>query len=302
MTTTERFVAVREVGPRDGLQSERPLTAEQRIEFIRRLIESGINHLEIASFVRDDLVPSMANAEAVVAGVPPRVGLTRTGLVANTRGAKRALDCGLDEISITVSLSSIYSQKNTGKNRDEAMRATAEILDWVAGSVATDAVISCAFGSPYGDVSMRQDLPAFVLELEKLGCNRITLADTTGEATPRTIREALALVGADVGLHLHETRGTGLLNAIAGLEAGVRRFDSSLGGIGGSPFADGAAGNVATETLVYLLDDMGFQTAIDLQQLLAITPLLAQMIGHPLPSALAQLHSGEKGGGAGPQQ
>lgn len=293
MTTTERFVDIREVGPRDGLQSERPLAAEQRIEFIQRLIATGITHLEIASFVRDDLVPSMAAAEAVVAGVSPRSGLTRTGLVANTKGAQRAMDCGLDEISITVSLSSIYSHKNTGKNREEALQTTAEILGRVGSAIPTDAVISCAFGSPYGDVSMRQDLPDFVLELTNMGCNRITLADTTGEATPRLIREALAMVGTNVGLHLHETRGTGLLNAIAGLEAGVRRFDCSLGGIGGSPFADGAAGNVATETLVYLLDDMGFQTAIDLQQLLAVTPLLAQMIGHPLPSALAHLHSGE---------
>ena len=301
MTTTERFVDIREVGPRDGLQSERSLAAEQRIKFIQRLIATGITHLEIASFVRDDLVPSMADAETVVAGVPPRTGLTRTGLVANTKGAQRAMDCGLDEISITVSLSSIYSHKNTGKNRDESLKTTAEILDCVGAAIPTDAIISCAFGSPYGDVSMRQDLLEFVLKLTNMGCNRITLADTTGAATPRLIREALAMVGTDVGLHLHETRGTGLLNAIAGLEAGVRRFDSSLGGIGGSPFADGAAGNVATETLVYLLDDLGFQTAINFQQLLAVTPLLAQMIGHPLPSALAQLHSGETGGGVGPK-
>ncbi len=294
MITNERLVDIREVGPRDGLQSERPLTVEQRIEFIQRLIATGITHLEIASFMRDDLVPSMTDAEAVVAGVPPRTGLTRTGLVANTKGAQRAMDCGLDEISITVSLSNIYSQKNTGKNRDEALQTTADIVDHIGGAVPTDAVISCAFGSPYGDVSMRQDLPDFVHQLTNIGCNRITLADTTGEATPRLIRESLALVGTDVGLHLHETRGTGLVNAIAGLEAGVRRFDSSLGGIGGSPFADGAAGNVATETLVYLLDDLGFQTAIDLQQLLAVTPLLSQMIGHRLPSALAQLHSGER--------
>ncbi len=291
MITNERFVDIREVGPRDGLQAENPLTVEQRIEFIQRLTATGITHLEIASFMRDDLVPSMADAEAVVAGVPSRPGLTRTGLVANTKGAQRAMACGLDEISITVSLSDIYSQKNTGKNRDEALQTTADIIDYIGAAVPTDAVISCAFGSPYADVSMPHDLPGFVSELQNLGCDRITLADTTGEATPRLIREALAVVGTDVGLHLHETRGTGLVNAIAGLEAGVRRFDSSLGGIGGSPFADGAAGNIATETLVFLLHDLGYETAIDLQQLLAVTPLLSQMIGHQLPSALAQFHS-----------
>lgn len=158
------------------------MTAEQRIEFIQRLIASGVIHLEIASFMRDDLVPSMAGAEQVVAGIPAQSGLTRAGLVANTKGAQRALACGLDEVTITVSLSDTYSQKNTGKS-----------------------------------------------------CH-------------------------DVGLHLHETRGTGLVNAMSGLEAGVRRFDYSLGGIGGSPFADGAAGNVVTETLVFLLHDMGYKT------------------------------------------
>jgi hydroxymethylglutaryl-CoA lyase len=171
------------------------------------------------------------------------------------------------------------------------VKITGEVINFIDGKVPTDAVISCAFGSPYADVSMRDDLPAIVSELKNLGCTRITLADTTGEATPRLVREALALVGTDVGLHLHETRGTGLVNALAGLEGGVRRFDTSLGGIGGSPFADGAAGNVATETLVFLLHDLGYETSISLEKLLAVTPLLTQIIGHQLPSALAQLHS-----------
>lgn len=285
------MIDIREVGPRDGLQAESPVTVEQRIEFIQRLMSAGVTHVEIASFMRDDLVPSMAGAEQVVGSVPARSGLTRAGLVANTKGAQRALACGLDEITITVSLSDIYSQKNTGRSRLDAMKTTGQVVDCIDGKVPTDAVISCAFGSPYADVSMHHDLPTIVTELKNLGCDRITLADTTGEATPRLIREALTLVGTDVGLHLHETRGTGLVNAMAGLEAGVRRFDCSLGGIGGSPFADGAAGNVATETLVFLLHDMGFKTSINLEKLLAITPLLAQMIGHRLPSAFAQLNS-----------
>lgn len=285
------MIDIREVGPRDGLQAENPVTVERRIEFIRQLIAAGVTHLEIASFMRDDLVPSMAGAEQVVVGVPARIGLTRVGLVANTKGANRALACGLDEITITVSLSETYSQKNTGKSRIDAVKITGEVVKFIDGKVPTDAVISCAFGSPYADMSMKYDLPVFVNELKNLGCDRITLADTTGEATPRLIREALALVGTDVGLHLHETRGTGLVNALAGLEAGVCRFDCSLGGIGGSPFADGAAGNVATETLVYLLHDLGYETSINLAKLIAVAPLLSQMIGHRLPSALAQLHS-----------
>lgn len=285
------MIDIREVGPRDGLQAEKPVAVEKRVEFIQQLIAAGINHLEIASFMRDDLVPSMAGAEQVVAGVPARPGLTRAGLVANTKGAQRALACGLDEVTITVSLSDTYGQKNTGKGRDDSLKIIGEVVNCIDAKVPTDVVISCAFGSPYADVSMAHDLPGFVNELKNLGCDRITLADTTGEATPRLIREALALVGTDVGLHLHETRGTGLVNALAGLEAGVRRFDCSLGGIGGSPFADGAAGNVATETLVYLLHDLGYETSIDLEKLFAVTPLLTQIVGHRLPSALAQLHT-----------
>lgn len=285
------MIDIREVGPRDGLQAEHPLTVEQRIEFIRQLIAAGVTHLEVASFMRDDLVPSMAGAEHVVTGVPAQSGLTRAGLVANTRGAQRALACGLDEVTITVSLSETYSQKNTGRSRNDALKTTDEIITFIDAKVPTDVVISCAFGSPYADVSMEHDLPTIVNQLKNLGCDRITLADTTGEATPRLIREALTLVGTDLGLHLHETRGTGLVNALAGLEAGVHRFDCSLGGIGGSPFAHGAAGNVATETLVFLLHDLGYATSINLEKLLAVTPLLAQMIGHRLPSALAQLHT-----------
>jgi len=285
------MIDIREVGPRDGLQAEKPVTIGQRIEFIQRLIAAGVTHLEIASFMRDDLVPSMAGAEHVVAGIPAQPGVTRAGLVANTKGAQRALACGLDEVTITVSLSETYSQKNIGRSRNDAVKTTGEIVTYIDAKVPTDVVISCAFGSPYADASMAHDLPAIVHEVKNLGCTRVTLADTTGEATPRLIRQALALVGTDVGLHLHETRGTGVANALAGLEAGVRRFDCSLGGIGGSPFADGAAGNVATETLVFLLHDLGYKTSINLEKLLAVTPVLAQMIGHELPSALAQLHT-----------
>lgn len=285
------MIDIREVGPRDGLQAEEPLTIEQRVMFVNRLIAAGVTHLEIASFMRDDRVPSMAGAEQVVAGVPPQNGVIRTGLVANTKGVTRALDCGVDEISVTVSLSETYSQKNTGKSRAEALQTTGEIVKLIDGKTPIDVVISCAFGSPYADVSMQHDLGKYVDELKATGCDHITLADTTGVATPRLIREAIAIVGSDVGLHLHETRGTGLANAIAGLDAGVRRFDTSLGGIGGSPFADGAAGNLATEALVYVLHDAGYETSINLVQLLSVTPLLEQMIGHALPSALARLQS-----------
>ena len=293
-------ITIREVGARDGLQSEAPLGVDDRLELIDALLVAGVTHIEIAAFVSPKAVPAMAGAAEVVAALGPLDGVVRAALVPNVRGAELALAAGLDELTVTISASATYNQRNVQMSIDESVAAIAAICS-LAGDVPVDAVISCAFGSPYEGDAKPADVALLATRLRASGAAAITLADTTGMATPRRIDDVLAVTGTTVGLHLHETRGTGLLNAIVGLEAGVRRFDSSLGGIGGSPFADGAAGNVATETLVYLLDDLGFQTAINFQQLLAVTPLLAQMIGHPLPSALAKLHSGEKGGGVGPQ-
>ncbi len=281
------WVDIREVGPRDGLQSEAPVPTSRRISLINHLLDAGVRHIEVASFMRDDVVPAMAGAEEVIKAISRKDGLTITGLVANLAGVRRALACALDEITITVSLSDIYSVKNTGKSRADSIKGAQTLIAEIAGQAVVDVVVSCAFGSPYGDVDMSQDLLPCISQLRDFGCDKITLADTTGEATPRIIRRAIELVGNDVGLHLHETRGTGLLNSFAGLEAGIRRFDSSVGGIGGSPFAQGAAGNVATESLVSLLHDQGYKTGIDIDGLLSVTQELRQMLGHDLPSPLA---------------
>jgi len=237
--------------------------------------------------MRDDVVPSMAGAEEVIAAISERSGITVAGLVANLAGVRRALLCNLDEITITVSLSNTYSVKNTGKSTAESMAGVQALIAEIGGRATTDVVVSCAFGSPYDDVEMYTDLLPCISQLRSFGSDRITLADTTGEAIPKTIRDAVGLVGNDIGLHLHETRGTGLVNAFAGLEAGVRRFDSSLGGLGGSPFAKGAAGNVATESLVSLLHKEDYSTQIDVDRLVSLTVILREMLGHDLPSPLA---------------
>ena len=237
--------------------------------------------------MRDDVVPSMAGAEEVIAAISERSGITVAGLVANLAGVRRALLCNLDEITITVSLSNTYSVKNTGKSTVESMAGVQALIAEIGDRATTDVVVSCAFGSPYDDVEMYRDLLPCISQLRSFGSDRITLADTTGEAIPKTIRDAVGLVGNDIGLHLHETRGTGLVNAFAGLEAGVRRFDSSLGGIGGSPFAKGAAGNVATESLVSLLHRQGYSTQIDVDRLVSLTVKLRELLGHDLPSPRA---------------
>jgi hydroxymethylglutaryl-CoA lyase len=283
-------VFIRDVGPRDGLQSEAPLPVERRVALIDGLVAAGVKHIEIASFMRDDLVPAMANAEAVVAAVPARSGLTRVGLVANAKGAQRAAATGIDALSVTVSLSDAYSRKNVGRSSDDSLGALADVV-----AVARDAnrpvdvVVSCAFGSPFDDVVMTRDLAPFIGRVRDTGDVSITLADTTGVATPHLVRTAIELVGNDVGLHFHDTRGTALLNAHTGLEVGVRRFDTSVGGIGGSPFAPNASGNLATESLVALLHSEGWTTGIDLDALVGVGIELQRTLGHPLPSPFVQL-------------
>jgi hydroxymethylglutaryl-CoA lyase len=290
MTLLPDHISIREVGARDGLQAETPLTVDQRVDLIDALIMAGVTHLEIAAFVSPTAVPSMAGAAEVVAEVGMPDGVTRTALVPNVRGAEMALDAGIDELTITISASAVYNRNNVHMTIDESVDQIGAICALAAAAgVPVDAVVSCAFGSPYeGDIT-----PAAVSLLgERLraqGATNLTLADTTGMATPRRINEVLALTGTGVGLHLHETRGTGLVNAYAGMLAGVRRFDTSVGGLGGSPFAAGAAGNVATEELVALCDDLGVHTGLGVELLIEAALLAEGLVGHPVPSRVAHV-------------
>jgi hydroxymethylglutaryl-CoA lyase len=290
-------IVIREVGPRDGLQAEVPLTVEQRLDLLDALLVAGITHVEIAAFVSPTAVPSMAGAAQVVDGLGVLDGVVRAALVPNVRGAEMALAAGVDELTVTISASATYNQRNVRMAIDESVEQIAAIVGLSAtAGVPVDAVISCAFGSPYeGDIASGE--VAFLVErLRALG-TRITLADTTGMATPRRLHDLLALTGTDVGLHLHETRGTGLVNVYAGLLAGVRRFDTSVGGLGGSPFAVGAAGNVATEEVVALCDDLGVHTGIGIEPLIDAALLVESFIGRPVPSRVA--HAGPRSRRAG---
>ncbi len=286
-------ITIREVGARDGLQAEAPISVEGRLELLDALLAAGLTHLEVAAFVSPKAVPAMAGAGEVVAGFGAPEGVVRTVLVPNVRGAELALAAGVDALTVTISASATYNVRNVHMTIDESVEAIAAICALVgAVAVPVDAVISCAFGSPYeGDIA-----PAAVALLaERLrasGATAITLADTTGMATPRRLRDVLALTGSNVGLHLHETRGTGLLNAYAGMQAGVTRFDTSVGGLGGSPFAVGAAGNVATEELVALCDDLGVHTGIGIDALIEAALLAERLVGHPVPSRVA--HAGPR--------
>lgn len=282
-------ITIREVGARDGLQAEAPLTVDQRLELLDALLIAGVTHLEVAAFVSPTAVPSMAGAADVVAGLGAPEGVVRAALVPNVRGAEMALEAGIDELTVTISASAVYNERNVKMTIDESTEAIDAVCALArAAGVPVDAVISCAFGSPYeGDIKPL-DISLLAQRLRAGGAAAITLADTTGMATPRRIRDVLDLTGPDVGLHLHETRGTGLVNAYAGLLAGVCRFDTSVGGLGGSPFAAGAAGNVATEELVALCDDLGVSTGIGIEAMIEAALLVQGFIGRPVPSRVAK--------------
>jgi hydroxymethylglutaryl-CoA lyase len=278
---------VRDVGPRDGLQPEAPVEPSRRVELVEALVAAGVRRIEAAAFVSPAAVPAMAGAAEVLASVPRGDGVRYAALVPNLKGAHLALDAGVDELTVTISISETYNRRNVRMSVEESEQVIGEICR-AATDVPVDAVVSCAFGSPYeGDVA--PDAVADLADrLRAAGVAAITCADTTGMATPRRIAEVVEATGRDIGLHLHETRGTALVNAYAAMQLGVTRFDTSVGGLGGSPFAHGAAGNLATEELVALLDDLGVETGIDVDGLIAAAGLAAGLVGRPVPSRVAE--------------
>jgi hydroxymethylglutaryl-CoA lyase len=286
-------VRIREVGPRDGLQVEDPIDPFLRAGLIASLVSAGIRYVEAVSFVSPSAVPSMAGPELVLEQLS-RLGLdedvTVTALVPNLRGAERALETEVSELTVTISASEEYNERNVRMSVADSLAQVGSICA-MAGTagVHVDAVVSCAFGSPYEGEIAPATISEIVDLLHSAGVSAVTLADTTGMATPSTLAAVLSVTGTDVGLHVHETRGTGLLNVYCALQAGVSRFDTSVGGLGGSPFAKGAAGNVATEEVVALLDDLGIRSGVDLERLLAVTGEFEQAIGHPVRSPLARV-------------
>lgn len=264
------------------------MAVADRVRLVESLFAAGVRHLEAVAFVSPRAVPAMADAAAVLAAIARPDGAVVAALVPNARGAREALECRIDEITVTISASETYNQRNVNRSIAESLTEVQAITELASATgTPVDAVVSCAFGSPYeGDVE-----PAAVARLgDRLldaGCARLTYADTTGVATPNRVLALLDEIGPSIGLHLHQTRNTALLNAWVAVQAGVRRFDTSVGGLGGSPFAAGAAGNLATEELVAVLDDAGLSTGIDVEGLISAAALAAELVGHPVPSAVA---------------
>jgi hydroxymethylglutaryl-CoA lyase len=290
MTDLPARISVREVGPRDGLQNEDPVPATAKIALIDLLAKTGVSRIEAVSFVRAEAIPQMADADEVWAGVTKDPAVRYSALAPNLRGARRALDAGFTEVEAVVSASDTHNRKNVNRSTAQSLDEIAVIVDEAHRRGSTcQVVVATAWGCPYeGDVPVDRVL-AVAGRAVADGADAISFGDTTGMATPRRVRD---LVGSfrsrhpdvPLNLHFHNTRGTGLANVLAALELGVDDFDASVGGLGGCPYAPGASGNIATEELVHMVEDMGVGTGVDLAAMIEAAGAAERIVGHELPS------------------
>ena len=284
-------VSICDVAARDGLQSEKRIwSVAERVELINRLARTGIRRIEAVSFVNPKRVPQMADAEKVMAQIDREVDVRIAGLALNMKGVERALDAGVDEVRYVVVASETFNQKNQGASIAETMTGLESIAGRVkASGKVFSAVIGASFGCPFEGEITTEAVVNIGVRLQALGVDEILLADTIGCAVPSEVRErveALQSVLEDstaIGCHFHNTRNTGIANAVAAVESGVRILDASVGGIGGCPFAPRATGNISTEDLVYILRNMGYETSIDLPQLIDVATWVEDYFDDPLP-------------------
>lgn len=293
MDPSAHQAALRDVSLRDGLQDEAPLPTDAKVALFEALVDAGVDDLEITSFVRPDRVPAMADAVEVVArtdALAERAGVRRWGLVLNLRGAERAVDTGLRHLQYVLSVSETHNQHNAGGPVARSLDHLAELVAFAGGVGATvEVTLSTAFGCPYEGPMSRDQVLALVDEVVQRDVAAVTLADTIGTGTPTEVasltRDAVAACAdVPVGVHLHDTRGLAMSNALAALEAGAARLDASVGGLGGCPFAPGTSGNLPLEDLVHALEAMGRSTGIDLDRLLAAARLACDLVGRPVGS------------------
>ena len=288
-------VEIVEVGPRDGLQNEKVMVSTaDKVELARRAIAAGIKRLEVTSFVNPARVPQMADAEDVVKLLGRPEGVTRVGLVLNEKGAERAIACGLDQLGAVTLASDTFGIRNQKQTSAESVEvATRIIAQGKAAGLSAQVTISAAFGCPFeGEVDPAK-VVAMARQLATAGPCEIVLADTIGVAVPAQVTRLVSAVKAALGLipvrvHFHDTRNTAIANVWAAVEAGASTIDASIGGLGGCPFAPGAAGNVATEDVIYLLNRSGVTTNVDFDALVATSHWLGSVMGKQLPSQLAK--------------
>jgi hydroxymethylglutaryl-CoA lyase len=289
-------VTICEVGPRDGLQNERVnVPTAGKIRLIEALVDSGIRRMEATSFVSPKWIPNLADAGEVLAGVTRRAGVTYAALVPNLKGLERAEAAKVDEVVIFLSASESHNQKNINKSIAQALETYGGVAARVKGAdLKLKAALSTCFGCPYeGDVD-----PGAVVRIAEalvaMGADEVGISDTTGMANPRQVYALVSRVAERIpvgklSLHFHDTRGAGLANVLAGLQAGVTVYDGSVGGLGGCPYAKGATGNIATEDLVHMLHEMGIETGVDLEKLIECAKLAQELVGRPLDARVSKV-------------
>lgn len=284
-------VKIVEVGPRDGLQNEKEfISTEDKIRLISLLAQAGVTYIEATSFVHPKWIPQLADAIEVAKRLPQADRIHYSALVPNARGLVGATKAGLKEIAVFMSASETHNQKNINKSIGETFPILHEVVEKAqARGLKVRGYVSTVFGCPYeGEVSL-ETVVRVTGELFTMGVDEISLGDTIGVATPKQVKERLEILTQHfpkerLAGHFHDTRGTGLANVYAALEAGIRTFDSSIGGLGGCPYAPGASGNISTEDLVYMLEGMGFSTGIELHKLVKAGAFMEKCLGRKLPS------------------
>ena len=294
-------ITLYEVGPRDGLQNEPTnLTVDAKVRLVTALADAGLSRIELGSFVRPDWIPQLADTDLVAQRAPKLPGVRYSALVPNRTGLDRAIASGLEEVAVFMSATESHNQKNTNKSIAESLEHFREIVPVaLQAGVTVRAYLSTVWGCPYeGEVDVRAALQ-IARELRDMGCAELSLGDTIGVGNPLQTRRILEAFLKDfppgmLALHLHDTHGTALANCLVGLEMGITTFDTSIGGTGGCPYAPGAAGNLATEDLASMCEDMGIETGIDLGKLIEAGALAQELIGHKLTGRRLQAALGRR--------
>ncbi len=306
-----RRIHMQEVGLRDGLQMEKVFVpTDEKIALTNALSDAGLSKIEVTSFTSPTAIPALKDAEIVMREIQRRPGTVYSALVPNQRGAERAIEAHTDELNLVMSVSATHNLANLRMTQAQSFAALAQVVAMaqgalaspaspaspgspVSGSVAVNVSLSCVFGCPMeGDVPQAAVFD-WVQRFVDLGVRGITLCDTTGMAYPPQVLQLTAAARArwpelEFTLHFHNTRGMGLANVLAAIDAGADRFDTSLGGLGGCPYAPGASGNVCSEDIVHALAWMGYTTGVDLARLVAVAQRLPALIGHDIPSQIAK--------------
>ncbi|HEY6863146.1 MAG TPA: hydroxymethylglutaryl-CoA lyase [Burkholderiales bacterium] len=290
-----QHIYIHEVVARDGFQIEPQFVpTERKIELLDALSETGVAKIEVTSFVSPKAVPNLRDAEEVMAGIRRNPAVRYVALIANAKGVERAAAARVDEVNLVVSVSETHNRANVRRSTDASFEGFAEILRALDGTgIDVTGSLSTAFGCPFEGDQAAGRVMEFVRRYVDLGVDAVTLADTTGMAHPRQVESLASAVREafpelPVALHFHNTRGMGLANVLAGLAAGVRRYEGCLGGLGGCPFAPGATGNICTEDLVHMLEAMGYGTGVDLDRLLAASRRLGDIVRHDLPGQVVK--------------